>query len=211
MLVGGPLAAGKILVSCPENGTEVPLFQPNRPKYWQTNVTVNTKGTWPLHLGVMVCPSTSFPQWKIMLANNCSPPPGTFILHYLWLAKIGSFFNKKIGYDTTHRHSGWASEIYFHLKAEGSPLPWNHCFGANRMGWCPSACSQDLHVKRRPFHLETNKIESPQKACWACCKCPWSPNICLNNSLTTLIPSTGIWAEMGGWLRHPSHRNFSLC
>lgn len=44
LVVGGPLTAGKVLVSGPENGTEVPCFQPSRPKYWQTNISVNTKG-----------------------------------------------------------------------------------------------------------------------------------------------------------------------
>ena len=34
---------------------------------------------------------------------------------------------------------------------------------------------------------------------------------CRLNSLTTLIHSTGIWAELGGWLRHPSHRTFHPC
>lgn len=43
VLDGGHLTAREVLVSGPQNGTEAPLFQPSRPGYWQTNITVNTK------------------------------------------------------------------------------------------------------------------------------------------------------------------------
>ena len=42
VLVGGPLTTGKVLVSGPQNRTEVPFLQPGRSNYWQTNITVNS-------------------------------------------------------------------------------------------------------------------------------------------------------------------------